>query len=451
MALAGVGAGINELTALAATSELAPTRKRGKYVAVLIFTIVPFCPSVLWGQLIASKAGWRYCGLLCGIWAAIGLFMTLFFYFPPPRVNSQGLSRKEVISRIDFVGGLLSIAGMILFMAGLQWGGYQYPWKSAHVLVPLILGAVLLIAFGVWEVKVAKYPMFPSRLKQEPRVLALTLVITFISGANFFSILMFWPTQAFNVYGHDPVGVGIRGIPVGFAILAGACIVLWLLSVFRGHNKELMIVSSILMTAGKSEGPPAITCIRFSKALTLAGCGSLAVARIDNLYQLYGLLILAGLGIGGIVVPASIITTIICPDDLIATIAALTLAIRVIGGVVGYTAYYNVFIGKFVPNATKYIGGTMALKLNITNVTLITEAIVLTGASLLEELKMIPGIGNNETAYQMVVAAGQLAYSESYKYVYLASIAFGAISIVAACFLGDISEYMDDHVAVVIK
>jgi hypothetical protein len=29
------------------------------------------------------------------------------------------------------------------------------------------------------------------------------------------------------------------------------------------------------------------------------------------------------------------------------------------------------------------------------------------------------------------------------------SIAFGAVSIVAACFLGDISKYMDDHIAVV--
>jgi hypothetical protein len=94
--------------------------------------------------------------------------------------------------------------------------------------------------------------MFPARLKQAPRILALTLVITFISGANFFSIIMFWPTQAFNVYGHDPVGVGIRGIPVGFSILAGAVIVLWSLSVFRGRNKELMIVSSVLMTAGES-------------------------------------------------------------------------------------------------------------------------------------------------------------------------------------------------------
>lgn len=125
MAIAGAGAGINELTALAVTSELAPTRKRGTYVAILIFTILPFCPSVLWAQLIAAHAGWRYCGLLCGVWAAVGLVLTVFFYFPPPRVNSQGLSRMEVFKQIDFVGGFLSIFGMLLFMAGLQWGGYQ--------------------------------------------------------------------------------------------------------------------------------------------------------------------------------------------------------------------------------------------------------------------------------------------------------------------------------------
>jgi hypothetical protein len=125
MTLSGVGAGIAELTALAVTSELAPTRKRGKYVAVLVFTIIPFCPSVLWAQLIASHAGWRYCGALIGAWNAVGLFGTLFFYFPPPRPNSRGLSRREVIAEIDFVGGFLSIVGMILFLGGLQWGGYQ--------------------------------------------------------------------------------------------------------------------------------------------------------------------------------------------------------------------------------------------------------------------------------------------------------------------------------------
>jgi hypothetical protein len=61
---------------------------------------------------------------------------------------------------------------------------------------------------------------------------------------------MFWPTEAFNVYGHDPVQVGIRSLPVGFGILAGACLALWLLSALQGRTRELMLGSSCLMTVG---------------------------------------------------------------------------------------------------------------------------------------------------------------------------------------------------------
>jgi hypothetical protein len=267
--------------------------------------------------------------------------------------------------------------------------------------------------------------MFPKRLRQAPRILTGTLIITFISGANFFSVLLFWPTQAFNVYGHDPIGVGLRGLPIGICILVGACIVLWLLSVFRGGNRWLMIISSCMMTAG---------------------CGGLAAARVDNLSTVYGILVVAGLGIGGIVVPASIITTIICPDDLIATIAALTLSIRVIGGAIGYTTYYNVFYSKLVPQLTVQIAGA-CFQNGIFNITTITEIATLTGHSLIEDI--LPLVDNNQTKYDIIVKAGQLAFANSYPYVYYSSIAFGAVSIIAACFLGDISKYMDDHVAVV--
>src|SRR5271168_4360922 len=237
----------------------------------------------------------------------------------------MGSSLVIVVFAVVVICGMGSILGAIFFFFSsrrrhtISYGDWSSDVCSSDlVLVPLILGGMLIIAFGLWEVYGAKFPMFPSRLMRDPRILALTLIITFISGANFFSVLLFWPTQAFNVYGHDPVGVGIRGMPIGFSILAGACIVLWLLSVFRGGNRMLMIASSCMMTAG---------------------CGALAAARLDNLHAIYGILVVAGLGIGGIVVPASIITTIICPDDLIATIAALTLAIRVLGGAIGYPTY----------------------------------------------------------------------------------------------------------------
>jgi hypothetical protein len=150
---------------------------------------LPFCPSVLWAQLIAGYGSWRYIGLLCGVWSFLGFVLTAVFYWPPPRRLSVGLSRREVLRRIDFIGGFLSIAGLLLFMSGIQWGGYQYTWTSAHVLAPLLIGALLFVVFCVYEWKFAKFPMFPSSIAKEPRLLLLTLLITFISGMQFFGMI----------------------------------------------------------------------------------------------------------------------------------------------------------------------------------------------------------------------------------------------------------------------
>lgn len=106
-------------------------------------------------------------------------------------------------------------------------------------------------------------------------------------------------------------------------------------------------------------------------------------------------------------------------------------------------------MNKFTPYATEYIGGTL-VQANITSLETIVEVIELTAAALPEQIKLIPGIAGNEALYDAVIKAGQVAYAASYRYVYLASIAWGCVSIIAALFLGDISAFMDDHVAVVL-
>lgn len=126
-----------------------------------------------------------------------------------------------------------------------------------------------------------------------------------------------------------------------------------------------------------------------------------------------------------------------------------TLSIRVVGGSIGYSIYYNIFLGKFTPYATEYIGGVL-VQANITSPAVIMEVIELTGAALPDQIKLIPGIAGNDALYDAVILAGQEAYSASYRYVYLASIAWGCVSIIASLFLGDISAFMDDHVAVVL-
>ncbi|KFG83945.1 hypothetical protein MANI_116337 [Metarhizium anisopliae] len=429
MALSGVGAGISELISISGLAEIAPTAQRGVYIAALIMSILPWCPSVMWGQLIAANAHWRYVGVMIIAYTAVGLAVVFFFYSPPPRVNSASLSGKETVSRIDFVGGLTSITGIILLIAGILWGGYMYAWKSVHVLAPFIIGLVLILFFVYWEGWVAKYPMVPRRLGKAPRTLVLIMLIAFISGANFFSVLMLWPTQAYNVYGHDPVAVGLRGLPFGFGVMAGCVITLGLMTWLRGRGiRVLLLVASCVMTAG---------------------CGAMAAANRDNEKAVYAILLVSGLGVGGIVIPTSVITTIICPDDLIATITALTLSVRVIGGAIGYAIYYNVLVQKLTPELIKQVSTAMVLG-GVKEPEVIKAAIELTSASLTQEILHLPGVDGNVELWQSIVLAGQNAYAIAYPWVYYCSIAFGGVSIVASAFVQDIAQFMDEHVAVVI-
>ncbi|KAK3363611.1 fungal trichothecene efflux pump [Lasiosphaeria hispida] len=429
MALSGIGTGINELTAIAGTAELVPTSQRGYYVAVIVLTILPFMPSVLYAQLIASRSTWRYIAFLTSGTALVGLVMTFLFYKPPaPAAPMEG--KKALLRKTDLTGGLLSIIGLAGLEIGLLGGGYQHPWGSAHVLAPLIIGILFIVFFVIWEFWITENPMLPRRLGKAPRTLILTIIITTISGANFFAVLMLWPGEAYNVYGHNPIGIGIRGLPFAFGTLTGCFISLVLISRLGGANiRYILLGASILMTAG---------------------CGGLAVARPDNISTVYPILFLAGLGVGGIIVPPSTMATFICPSDLIATITALTIAVRIVGGAIGYAVYYNVFANKLGPALVAGLGEACA-KVGITDMKVIGGVVGLTAAGLIPELEgLLAKAGVDEAGRQAIVATGQVIYATAYPWVYYCSIAFGGVAILASMFLEDISEFVDDNIAVVI-
>lgn len=132
MALTGVGTGINELTALAGTAELAPVAHRGYYIAGMILTIIPLLPSVMYSQIISAFSTWRYISILTGGWAMVGLVMIALFYHPP--APTEGLNWKQKLSLMkdmDVVGGFLSIVGLALLEVGLLGGGYQVSGRQA--------------------------------------------------------------------------------------------------------------------------------------------------------------------------------------------------------------------------------------------------------------------------------------------------------------------------------
>ncbi|KAF1919900.1 major facilitator superfamily domain-containing protein [Ampelomyces quisqualis] len=430
----GIGAGLNELISLAGTGESVPVKDRGKYVGLVVFTILPFCPSVLYAQMIAKVSHWRYNGILVGVWNFIGLILCIFCYKDPSRLNEEYTAR-HVLRQVDYIGGFLSAAGVTCFMMGLQWGASQYSWGSAHNLAPLILGIVLIIAFFVWEF-FAPYPMVPRALfSKAKKTMIVILLITFLSGGNYFVMLLFWPTQVYNVYGDDPLGIGIRSLPIGFGIIGGAVICLVLIPITKGRIRELMIFFTALMTAGT---------------------GAVAVSTPHNLNALYAIVTLASIGVGGVIIPSSIIAQIACPDELIATITAITLSIRYIGGAIGFAVYSNLFFRKVTDEltvivATKTLAGQFIVNPSTrAGLGVITHITELVSNARFDEVKEIlatsPSVFRRD-AYPMIVASAQEAFANAYRWPYYVSIAFGALCFILSFFVGNIGSLLTNEVA----
>lgn len=315
-------------------------------------------------------------------------------------------------------------------MMGLQWGATQYPWGSAHNVAPLVLGLVMIIAFFIWEFH-APYPMVPRALfKKAKRTMILILLITWLSGGSYFVLLLFWPTEVYNVYGNDPLGIGIRSLPIGFGIIGGAAICLILIPVTGGRVRPLLVFSTALMTAGT---------------------GALCMASPHNLKTVYAVLTLASFGVGGVIIPSSIIAQIACPDELIATITAITLSIRYIGGAIAFAVYSNLFYHKFTAYATVIVAEETIIKQGIVDMVkpgamgLVVEMVGLAGNARLDELKEIilnnPLVVKRDT-YSMIVASAQEAFAMAYKWPYWVSIAFGGVCFVLSFFVQDIGELM---------
>lgn len=312
-----------------------PVKYRGYSLAALTAFVFPFTPYVMYSQLLSTYHTWRWGPWISLIYngiTALGLVLT---YFPHAHVRADGFTWREIVRRIDYLGGFLSITGLTLFLVALQAGGYTHPWVSAYVMCPLFIGFFTLVAWIVWEGWYAKHPMVPLELFKGQRVVGFAFAVAFVAGMNFFSMLNFWPMLISAVYNPDPVHVGLRGLAPGLATTVGAIVFNALLSTWRSGNKWILFIASGMLCA-------------FG--------GALSVVTPDNEVTTLALGTTAALGLGGVIVPAATIAMIAAPDELITTCAALSLSVRAVGGSIGYSIYYNIFAEKLTARLPTYIG-----------------------------------------------------------------------------------------------
>ncbi|KAF2028584.1 MFS general substrate transporter [Setomelanomma holmii] len=426
--LAGFGLMTEELVALAVTSELVPVSKRPLYGAVMISGFLPWAPGALYAQLLAVR-NWRWIACMAAVWHALALVFVGVFYKPPPQArNPTDDPSTSVWKKIDFVGIALGLAGFILFLVGLNWGGQTYPWKSYQVGLTLGIGLGTIVAFIVWEMFGTKYPLFPRRLVQYRVPFWSIMFVIFAAGVNYVPLAIFWPIESISVFNSNHKETGVNTVPVGLCILGGAIISAGLCGRWPRHIRLIMTGFCIMQTVG-------------------VGC----MAAIDphNINTAWAPLIIGLFGVGGVLFPNQIIVTIITPDDLLATVTSLTFVIRGVSQAVALTLLQNRLSAEVQARAVNTVA-IPALRAGVPSIKAI-EALIssLTAVPFKEYVPAaLPQVMRNPTGYEALRNATVELFGQSFPLLYYIGLGFGVAGCIASVLVGDMSKYMDEHVAV---
>lgn len=195
-----------------------------------------------------------------------------------------------------------------------------------------------------------------------------------------------------------------------------------------------------------------MSCIFHLFLLTYILAGAcLVVVDPHNIQTAFIPLVLSLIGTGGVILPNQVVITIITPDDLIASVTALTVGLRAQAQVLSLSIFYNRFVTEVTKRAWKTIIPAMLasgvydpvlIRGFVTNLTAMPYSIL---------AQTIPQLVDNTTHLELVRESTITCFEGSLNYIYFITIAFGVAACIAAAFMGDVSQFIDGHVAVVLE
>ena len=213
-ALTGIGGGAMMALSVTTIGDIFSPRERGRWMGLImsVFGLGSILGPLV-GGFITDQFGWRwvfYVNIVPGL-IALGLVAYLM-----PRLAGRGRVR------IDWLGILLLIAGVLPLLIGLTWAGITYPWGSVQVIGSLVVGAIVLVAFAIWENRVPE-PILTLHLF-ESRPFTVAVILSFLMGVALFGALTFLPLYAQGVLGYSAQDAGLVLSPMMLGFVVGSLI-----------------------------------------------------------------------------------------------------------------------------------------------------------------------------------------------------------------------------------
>ncbi|KAJ5718046.1 MFS general substrate transporter [Penicillium malachiteum] len=211
-------------------SDIIPLRQRPLYLAMISLAgALGTITGPLIGGLFEEYSTWRWAFYINFPFCGVGLAMVFFSL----KLQTEQTPLKDRFRRIDFAGATLFIASTCSLLIGLTWGGTEFPWDSWHTLVPIIVGAIGLVASFYWENSVASQPFLRVQLFKSTSAIAAYICI-FLQGLMLFCELYYIPIYLESVKSLSPTLAGVGLMPISAVVLPTSAVTGALISRY-GH------------------------------------------------------------------------------------------------------------------------------------------------------------------------------------------------------------------------
>ena len=414
----GLGAGAMLTMPRATVGDIFNPRERGRWMGVIssIFGIASIIGPAL-GGWITDQWNWRwifYINLPVAAVALIGIVLTL------PTV------RGEKQPKVDWLGSLLMVLGLMPLLLAFTWAGSTYPWFSP-VIIGLFAASLAFLALFILAERRAEEPILAPELFKNRIFSSTALVALFISMGMFGSIA-FLPLFIQGAQGLSAQSSGQILTPMMLSFIAGSILGGQLVT-RTGRYKLQVILAGLVGALGMF-------------LLTRMDASTSPIIVVRNM-------IVLGLGIGAVLPVLTVVVANAFPYKLMGMVDATQQFVRSLGGIIATPVLGTVLTNTFVSDFNQDLPGK--LKVALSQLPRSQRAAMLDpqgliNASSQEAIKsQFVAFGQQGLAlYQQFIDAVHQALASGMTHLFVLGLVFMILAVLAALILPEVRLQLNE-------
>ena len=193
---------------------------------------------VLLGGILVGELNWRWIFFI-NVPIGIATSIVALLYL-------REMRNQDALVKLDIMGSLLVTGSLSAIVYGVVHAS-SAGWASTTSTSCFFAGAIGVVVFIFWELRVASHPLLPFRIFRSRSLRGADLVMLLIGGA-FFSMWFFLSFYLQNVLHMSALRAGFAFAPMSVAIIAGAQVSSRLTS--RAGVRPLLFVGTLTAALG---------------------------------------------------------------------------------------------------------------------------------------------------------------------------------------------------------